>query len=451
MMHDHDESTKALARKIYDATRHRIELDPIPLGAPRTAEELADMVGPTITPEGIGGDRALELFNDILEPASLSVDYTRYLSFVPAAPTEASVLFDLIVSASSIYGGSWIEGAGAVHAENEALRWLADLAGMPDSAGGVFVPGGTMGNLSAMVAAREDAHQRRGTRPDRWAFVASTTAHSSVAQAARVIDADVVLAEVDANWRMTGDTVRAVLEEHADTVAAVVATSGTTNVGVIDDLESIADVCAEYGVWLHVDGAYGGAALASERTRTLFKGLDRADSFIVDPHKWLFAPFDCCALLYRNPSAAQAAHAQHAGYLAFLDEWGDWNPSDFAIHLTRRTRGLPFWFSVATYGTNAYAAAVDITLDLALDAAEQIKAADHLTLLMDPILSVVVFERDGWTADDYQQWSVNTMHEGTAFVVPSRHQGRPVYRFCFVNPKTTTDDIAAIIERLKTI
>lgn len=449
-MHEHDDYIEALAEKILDHAKRRVERDEIPLGSPRTAQELEELCGPTITRDGIGGDAALAMFADILEPASLAVDYQRYLSFVPAAPTEAAVLFDLVVGASSIYGGSWIEGAGAVHAENETLRWLADVAGMPAGTGGVFVPGGTIGNLSAMVAARDRAAAIAGeARPDRWKFVASKTSHSSVKSAAKVMDAEVVLADVDDQFRMTGASVRRVLESHVGEIAAVVATSGTTNLGVIDDLRGIADACADHNVWLHVDGAYGGAALLSERTHGLFDGLDAADSFIVDPHKWLFAPFDCCALLYRDPSAAQASHAQHAGYLSWLDAWGDWNPSDFAIHLTRRARGLPFWFSLATHGTDAYRQAIDTTLDLAAEAAAQIHAADHLTLVMEPNLSVVVFERDGWSAEEYQAWSQAAMQEQHAFVVPSRHLGRPVYRFCFVNPRTTAEDIAAIITRLE--
>ena len=437
-MHHHTPEIDELADKIFRFAKERIELDPIPLGEAKTEAELQETCGDTITPDGIGGDEALRLFIDVLHEASLSVDYTRYLSFVPAAPTETSVLFDLVVGACSIYGGSWIEGAGAVFAENQALAWLTEIAGMPPETGGVFVPGGTVGNLSAMVAARGHALERNGgQRPDRWVFLASWQAHSSVKANAAVMDADIVLVPVGDDLRM-----------HGDAVAGVVATSGTTNLGLIEDLRGIGDACRERDVWFHVDGAYGGAALAAPSARPLFDGLELADSFIVDPHKWLFAPFDCCALLYREPDAARDVHAQHAGYLAFLDEWGDWNPSDFAIHLTRRVRGLPFWFSLATHGTDAYADAVQITLDVAASAAAQIEAAPHLELVHEPSLSVVAFRRIGWEADDYTAWSVKTMQDGTAFVVPSRHLGEPIFRFCFVNPRTTPDDVATILAAL---
>ncbi len=452
MMHDYTDDTERLADAIVDFARWRTRLDPIPLGEARTADELDELVGPTVTPDGIGGHRALELFKDVLAPSCLSVDYTKYLSFVPAAPTEAAVLFDLVVGAFSIYGGSWIEGSGAAHAENEALRWLLDLCGLDEQSGGVFVPGGTVGNLSAMVAARGAAEARLTalgrTRPDRWAFLVSKTAHSSVPSAAAVMDADLVAVDTDENRRLSGEAVAAALDEHGDRIAGVVATAGSTNLGVIDDLRAVGQACHERDVFFHVDAAYGGAALAAPSARPWFDGIELADSVIIDPHKWLFAPFDCCALLWRDPDQARAVHAQEAGYLAFLDQKGDWNPSDFAIHLTRRSRGLPFWFSLATYGTEAYGEAVQITLDLAAEAGRQVQAADHLNLVWDPQLSIVVFERIGWDADQYQAWSEAMMADGTAFVVPSRHDGKPVFRFCFVNPRTTPAEIAEIIDAL---
>ncbi|MFK7929602.1 MAG: aspartate aminotransferase family protein [Myxococcota bacterium] len=449
-MHDHNEAIEAIAKRVMAFAEQRTRQHPIPLGAPRTAEALLADCGQTITEAGIGGDEAMRLFEDVLHPASLSVDNPRYLSFVPAAPTEAAVLFDLVVGASSIYGGSWLEGAGAVFAENQALAWIVELAGMPKTSGGVFVPGGTMGNLAAMVAARDAAARKRGSRPDRWAFITSTQTHSSVQSTAAIMDADVIAVDVDGDYRLNPAEVEAALDQYGDRVAAVIATAGTTNLGVIDDLRGVGELCRSRGVWMHVDGAYGGAALASPRYRPLFDGIELADSFIVDPHKWLFAPFDCCALLYRDPQGARISHGQHAGYLDFLDAWGDWNPSDFAVHLTRRARGLPFWFSVAVHGTQAYANAVDITMELATYAAEQVRQAPHLDLVMDPELSIVVFERKGWSHEQYRDWSLEVMHEGSAFVVPSRHAAKPCYRFCFVNPRTTHGDIDAIIDRLRT-
>jgi glutamate/tyrosine decarboxylase-like PLP-dependent enzyme len=456
-VHRHDASTEVLTQAILRYAVDRVRLSPPPLDGSRSPAELAAMAGRTITATGIGGLEALRVFGDVLAPACISVDHPRFLSFVPAAPTEASILFDLVVGASSVYAGSWLEGAGAVFAENEALRWIADLAGLPAAAGGVFVSGGTAGNLSALLAARWRWRERAGGRHDRTRglMVTSSGAHSSVAQAGRAMDADVVRVPADAAGRLTGDALRATVDglapEDLERLFAIVATSGTTNAGVIDDLAATAEVCAEHEVWMHVDGAYGGAGLAAPSIRHRYAGIERADSFIVDPHKWLFAPFDSCALLYRDPETARRAHTQHAEYLDVLHDGAQepWNPSDYAHHLSRRARGLPLWFSLATHGTDAYAEAVETTLRVTREAARLIEAAPHTELLLEPELSVVLFRRVGWTLAQYQEWSDRLLAEGTAFVVPTAWQGDTVLRICIVNPLTTAEDIALLLDTLR--
>jgi len=366
-VHGFDADTEALGAAILRYAQDRMRLHPVPLDGPKTPEELQAVAGSTITSEGMGGLAALKLFGDELAPACLSSDHPRYLSFIPCAPTEAAVMFELIVGASSIYAGSWLEGAGAVHAENVALRWIADLAGLPAEAGGVFVPGGTIGNLSALVTARWAArarHTASGPTASRPTMVAAQRgAYSSIRSACDVMDAEFVAVGVDTRQRLNGDNLRKVLETHGpERFFAVVATAGTTNFGIVDDIDSVAQVCREYGIWLHVDGAYGGAGLAAPTIRHLFTGIEQADSLIVDPHKWLFAPYDCCALLYREPALGRGAHAQKASYLDVLND-AEWNPAEYAIGLTRRARGLPLWFSLATHGTKAYTAAIERTLE----------------------------------------------------------------------------------------
>ena len=456
-MHQHDAATEVLTHAIVRYAEDRVRTKP-PLDGPRTFDELKAMAGRTITERGLGGLEALRVFADVLAPACISVDHPRFLSFVPAAPTEASILFDLVVGASSIYAGSWMEGGGAVFAENEALRYIADLAGMPAEAGGVFVSGGTAGNLSALIAARYRWRQRAGGKFDRTRglIISSKGAHSSIAQACRAMDTDEVSVVSDSEGRLHVENLReavaALAPEDRERVFAIVATSGTTNAGVIDNLDAAADVAAELDVWFHVDGAYGGAGLAAPSVRRHYHGIERADSFIVDPHKWLFAPFDCCALLYADPMVARAAHTQHAEYLDVLHaddgQEEDWNPSDFAHHLSRRARGLPFWFSLATYGTVAYRDAVEATLTVARKAADLIREADHLELILEPELSVVLFRRTGWSAAQYQAWSDAMLATGDAFVVPTAWAGETVLRLCIVNPRTTIDDVQLILDSL---
>jgi glutamate/tyrosine decarboxylase-like PLP-dependent enzyme len=450
-MHGWSDEDERLSEGVIEYARERLRMDPVPLDGPMSLEQLTAAVGQTVTPEGIGGERALQLFDDVLSRACISVDHPRYLSFIPAAPTEAATLFDLVVGASSVYGGSWLEGAGAVYAENQALRWVADLAGFPAEAGGVFVQGGTLGNLSALVAARHTAAARRdGERPARWVVACSAEAHSSIDHAARVMDIDVVAVPVDDRGRMTGEELERVLQARGDDdVFAVVATGGTTNYGIVDDLEGVGEVCNARGIWMHVDGAYGLAGLAAPSARATFTGIERADSFIVDPHKWFFAPFDACALLYRDPEAARRAHTQTAGYLDVLTDSGEYNPSDYAVHLSRRARGLPFWFSLATHGTDAYAAAVEAGLTLSRQAADEIRSRPELELVRDPVLSVVVFRRLGWTPEDYQEWSDRLLAEGFALVLPTSHRGETVTRFAFVNPRTTFEDVVEILDTMR--
>ena len=452
-MHRYTPDDDVTARALAEYCLRRLEMD-APLDRPATPEQLEALAGATITDKGIGGAEALRIWADVLAPTCLSVDHPRYLSFIPSAPTKAAAAFDMVVGASSVYSGSWLEGSGAVYAENQALRWLADLAGLPRTSGGAFVQGGTIGNLSALVAAREAAFEHRGRRPERWAVCVTGETHSSVKHALRVVmDVEIVEVPGDERGRMTGDALQSVVESLPDhlreQIFAVVATAGSTNLGVVDDIAGIAEVAGGHDWWLHVDAAYGGAGLAAPSVRHLFDGVERADSFIVDPHKWLFAPFDACALIYRDPVLGRAAHTQRAGYLDAVNVEGEWNPSDFAVQLSRRARGLPFWFSLAVHGTAAYSDAIEQTLTITRAGAAIIRSAPHLNLLVEPDLSVLIFERAGWSAADYDRWSARLLDQQLAFVTPTRHQGRVCTRFAIVNPLTTEDDLALITESMQ--
>lgn len=451
-MHEIGGDTRAVVDEVLDYARRRVLYEDIPLDKPLSPRDLSRLASGSITPSGIGARRATALWENVLAPACVTTDHPGYLAFIPSAPSKAAIAFDLVVSASAIYGGSWMEGSGAVFAENEVLHWLASEFGLPGGAGGVFMQGGTIGNLSALVTARDAARRRNrdAGRPDpaRWVVVCSKEAHSSIASAAAVMDVDVATAQPGGDGRLRGDAVAAVLEEHGDAVFAVVATGGTTNFGIVDDIASIAAATKEHDLWLHIDGAYGLAAMLVEKMRPAFAGVELADSLIVDPHKWLFAPFDACALLYREPALALAAHTQKAEYLDTLTETADWNPSDLGIQLTRRARGLPLWFSLATYGTDEYRAAIEYGIDLARRAADEIAARPGLSLVREPQLSVVVFRRDGWTLADYQAWSDRLLEDQQGFVVPSSHAGEPVLRFAIISPMTTFETLTGILDTL---
>lgn len=418
------------------------------LQSPPDPDDLDRALRGAITPAGLGPDAAFDLFSTAIAPNCLAVDNPRFLAFVAHPPSTAATILDMAISASTIFGTSWLEAAGATAAENQALRWLADIAGLPESAGGVFLSGATTANLNALAAARAKWRSEHPEDTGRLAVAMTHEAHASAKMVARVLDLEIVEVATDARGRLTGSNLETALATTDQTVCAVVATGGITNVGIVDDLEGAAIVSASHDLWFHVDAAYGGAALLVPDCRPLFNGIERADSVVIDPHKWLFTPLDCSALLYREPAHARAAFTQHADYIAAFQEVGDWNPGDYGIQLTRRARGLPFWFMLTTYGTEAVVDAVAASIDLARQAARLIEREPHLRLLMEPELSVVVFTRQGWGMPEYQAWSDRLLAEGTAFVLPTLVDGEPCLRLCFVNPRTTTDDVRRILSTL---
>jgi aromatic-L-amino-acid/L-tryptophan decarboxylase len=457
-MHSVDATTEQMIRSVLAYAENRLRLDPVPLDeGSRDPAELDLAVRGLLGDLPHNPDQVLGVYTSCLAPAVISADSPRFLGFIPAAPTKASLLFDMLISCASIQGISWLEAAGAIHAENQVLRLIADRAGLPDSAGGCFVSGGSAANLSALVVAREVAKRTAGTAAAgpgtagrRWRVAVSTDAHSSIASTLRILEMEPLTVATD-DHRLTGAALRAAIEADGDpsSIAAVVATSGTTNAGIIDDLAGAAEVCRELGAWFHVDGAYGGAGLFAPSVRRAYDGIEHADSFVVDPHKWLFAPFDCAALLYRDPALARSVHRQDASYLDVIHESpAEWNPTDYAYHLTRRARGLPLWFSLAVYGVRAYSDAIEAAISLARQAAAEIADRDYLELIREPELGVVLFRRTGWAPAQYTRWADQLLHDQVAFIPPTAWEGETVARFAFLHPHTSIDLVREILDRM---
>ena len=452
-MHSVDPTTEQMIRSVLAYAENRLRLDPVPLdGGPRDPAELGAALHGMLNARGNDPDHVLGVYAATLAPAVISADSPRFLGFIPAAPTKAALLFDMLISCASIQGISWLEAAGAIQAENQVLRLIADRAGLPASAGGCFVSGGSAGNLSALVVARETA--KRGAGPAaagrRWRVAVGEDAHSSIISTLRILEMDALTVRTD-DHRLTGDALLAAIEADGDpsSVAAVVATSGTTNAGIVDDLAGIAAVAKARGLWFHVDGAYGGAGLFAPSVRHAYDGIEHADSFIVDPHKWLFAPFDCAALIYRDPSLARLVHKQDASYLDVIhDDPAEWNPADYAYHLTRRARGLPLWFSLSVHGVDAYTGAIEAAIGLARQTAADIRGRDYLELIREPDLSVVLFRRRGWNGEEYTRWADQLLGDQVAFIPPSAWEGETVARFAFLHPHTPMDLVRQILDRM---
>jgi aromatic-L-amino-acid/L-tryptophan decarboxylase len=451
-VHSVDATTEQMIRSVLAYAENRLRLDPVPLDrGSRDPAELDVAVRGLLGDDGHDPDQVLGVYAAMLAPAVISADSPRFLGFIPAAPTKASLLFDMLVSCASIQGISWLEAAGAIHAENQVLRLIADRAGLPGGAGGCFVSGGSAANLSALAVARERAKQRAALPAgQRWRAVVGSDAHASILNTLRLLEMDALVVPTP-DHRLTGEAVRAGIETDGspDSLALIVATSGTTNAGIVDDLAGLAGVARERGLWFHVDGAYGGAGLFAPSVRGMYAGIEHADSFVVDPHKWLFAPFDCAALLYRDPALARSVHTQDAGYLDVIHEHpGEWNPTDYAYHLTRRARGLPLWFSLCVHGVRAYTEAIETAIDLARRTAREISARDGLELIREPDLSVVLFRRLGWQPADYARWAGQLLDDQVAFMPPTTWEGETVARFAFLHPQTTMELVREILDRM---
>ncbi|MFI9776049.1 pyridoxal phosphate-dependent decarboxylase family protein [Streptomyces sp. NPDC051956] len=318
--------------------------------------------------------------------------------------------------------------------------------------------GGSAGNLSALVVARDTGRHHRG--PDERAPVriaVSDQVHSSVGNTLRILGVEPLVVPT-ADHRLTGEALRAALDAAERNAArpssAPSPPRGTTNAGIIDDLEGVAEQTGARDLWLHIDAAYGGAALFVPELRERLRGIEHPDSLVVDPHKWMFAPFDCGALLYRDPKPARAVRTQDASYLDAIhgadgtDDETEWNPSDYAYHLTRRPRGLPLWFSLAVHGTDAYRDAVARGADIARRTARLVERTEGLELLREPELTVVLVRRTGWQPEDYYAWSKRMLSSGTAFVTPSVWEGETVARLAFRHPDITEGTVRAILDSL---
>ena len=396
----------------------------------------------------------MDVYENAMSETILSADSPRFFGFIPAAPTKAALLFDMVVSAASLQGCSWFEAAGAVWAENQALRAMSNIVGMPATSGGTFVSGGSAGNLSALVVARDSARRYRreaGLSLYPLQVVVSDQAHSSIKNALNILDMEALVIPTGPSGRLTKESLDDGLRNaNVENVVAIIATAGTTNAGIVDRMDAVADIARANGWWFHVDGAYGGAGMLDPRKRELYQGIENCDSIIMDPHKWWFAPFDSAALIYRDPHLAKSVHTQDASYLDVIhDDTSEvLNPSDLAFHLTRRARGMALWFSMAVNGLDAYRDAVAAAIDITTYAAEKISATANLEVLIEPDLSVLLFRRQGWSAADYDTWAEELLQHQIAFVTSTKWHGETVGRLVFLHPGTTTEMVDQVVASL---
>lgn len=405
---------------------------------------------------------------DVLEYAA-RVDHPRFLGFVPGSPTWPGILADFIASAHNIFTGSWLGGSGPAEVELVVLDWFKEWLGYPTDATGLFTSGGSAANLMALACARS---LRFGAHDSTAVFYQSAECHSSVERAARILgfhEDRIRKLSVDDGYRLrAGDLDAAIASDQSRglTPFFVVVNGGSTSTGAVDPLAEIADVCRERSTWLHVDAAYGGFAVLSDRGRRLLEGLELADSVTLDPHKWLFQPFETGCLLVRHPGALEAAFRVQPEYLqdaAIADAPERSRPVNFmdrGLQLTRSPRALKVWMSVRFFGLEPFRAAIDDALDLALEAEERIRSSNAFELLAPASLGIVCFRRvtDGrgrQLADEaeLEHLNENLVHmlkeSGLALISSTRVDGRYSLRFCIMSHRTGLPDVHAVLDWLE--
>jgi len=410
-----------------------------------------------VPPKGPQGfDRILEQLSSDVLPFVSHNDHPAFFAYIPGCGTWPGVLGDLVASACNLEASSWVQAAGPSQLELVVLGWFKQWIGYPEQAAGVLVSGGSAANLTALACAREAL---LGAMSDRVVAYLSDQAHSSMARAARVLGFrpnQVRVLPVDDGYRMRPQALAAAMA--ADRRAGrrplfVAASAGATSTGAVDPLAELAALCRERGVWFHVDAAYGGFAALTERGRRWLAGMELADSVTLDPHKWLYQPFECGCLLVREGQRLGEAFRIQPAYLKDTQAAElEVNFSDLSVQLSRTSRALKLWMSLRYFGIDAFRAAIDRSIDLALFAQARIEASTQLELLTPAKLGVICFRRhpEGMDEDRLerlnQQLAERLAASGQGLVSSTRLRGRFALRMCVLNHTSRTQDVERVLD-----
>jgi aromatic-L-amino-acid/L-tryptophan decarboxylase len=415
--------------RIVDHLAELRDLPPIRTGD--AAQLRATLGGPP--PEAPGDpDATLDaLFEQVL-PFMQHPDHPRFFARIGSPSNFMSVLGDLAASGYNVFTGSWTGSAGPSTVELVVLDWLRSLCGMPEGTEGVLVTGGSVASLVGLAAAR--------TAKGPGVLYVSPEGHASVARAARILGLEPRVLPA-----LTADAVRAAAQDDTAPIC-VAATAGTTSTGAVDPLDELADACAELGLWLHVDGAYGAPAVLTDKGRAALAGLERADSLVLDPHKWLFQPYEIGCVLVRDGELLERTFALSGVYLRDT-LGGEVNFRDRSVQLTRGGRALKLWLSIRVFGLAAFRDAIAHGIALAEHAEAVLRDRPGWEVVSPAQLAVVCFRRDG---DDELQTRLAAAMVADGYAAPSTTEvdGRVALRMCTINPRTTVNEIEETIWRM---
>jgi aromatic-L-amino-acid decarboxylase len=443
---------------------HLVNLERGPAWGMMTRAEGEALLREPVPEEGAPIETLLDTAERDVLPKSARVGHPRFLAYVPGAVTFPGVLADVLTAGHNPFVGSWLGGSGPSMMELTVVDWIREMTGLPAGAGGLLTSGGSAANLIALVAAR---HARLEDRTEGATIYASDQTHTAITRAAWIagFPRDAVrLLPADPEYRLDAQALRAAIagdRAHGRRPFLIAANAGATSTGSVDPLPELAKIARDEHLWLHVDAAYGGFAAITERGRQALQGLDEADSWAFDPHKWLYQGFECGSVLLRRPEELRAAFSLSAAYLQDI-HLGDDRPnlSEYGLQLSRSWRAFRIWLSVKHFGLARFRAAVDRTLDLALHAQEAIEGDPGMELLSPARLGVVCFRLvppsgPGARPSEADLEALNRAAlerlnaSGYGFISSTRLGGTFALRFCILSHRTTVADVDGVLARLR--
>ncbi len=402
-------------------------------------------------PEALVGRLEREVFSNISH-----VDHPRFFAFVPGPGNFVATMGAALAAGHNVFAGTWLGGSGAARLEQTVIDWLKEAVGYPWGGGGLFVSGGSMANLTALGAAR---HAKLGSHDARGIVYFSDQTHSAVERALRVLgmpESHMRRIPADPSFGLDVDHLAGLVRSDREaglTPFCVVANAGTTNTGAVDPLNAIAELCETEGLWFHVDGAYGAAAVFGRRATEKLQGLSRADSIALDPHKWLFQPFECGCLLVRDSVALRSAYAIHPEYMVdtrLEDE--EINYCEYGVQLSRSFRALSLWLTLKTFGAGAMGEAIDHAFEMADHAEAVLSGMPGWAVVTRPSMAILTFRFVDGPEESLDTWNAAMVRQlresGVAMVSSTLLDGAYVIRLCPTNPRTTREDIEVTLDAL---
>ena len=425
-----------------------------------TTDEGIGLYDSPISEEPIDIDTALNLIKHNVDRPGVNVGSGGYLCFIPGSGLYHSALADYIAAVTNRYAGVFFASPGAVRMEKLLLRWIANLIGYPETATGDLTSGGSIANLVGIVTAR-DAFNLKATDFERSVVYLTKQAHHSIEKALRIAGLKECIKRFisfDEHYRMKTDMLeQAILNDKKLGLNPwlIVAAAGTVDTGAVDPLDSIANIAQAYQLWLHVDGAYGGAFALCDMGKKILQGIERSNSMIIDPHKGLFLPFGTGAVLVREGEKLRQAHSYEASYLQDTEKLAssdEISPAELSPELSRHFRGLRLWLPLKLVGVAPFRAALEEKLLLARYFFEKMQSIDGFELGPYPDLSIVTYRyipKRGDVNEFNQQLNNAVQKDGRIFLSSTRIDGKFMLRLAVLGFRTHLDRIDQAIDILQ--